>query len=53
MCLRFYTICYKNMLNEVIVQIRNTKYYEKYRNNTLLSIVFSENKEIACKFENI
>jgi hypothetical protein len=29
--------------------------YERYRDNNpiLLSIVFSENKDIACKFEDI
>ncbi|MDR2436961.1 MAG: PD-(D/E)XK nuclease domain-containing protein [Endomicrobium sp.] len=45
----------ENMLKEGMIQIRSTKYYERYRNNNpiLLSIVFSENKEIACKFEDI
>jgi hypothetical protein len=42
------------MLNEAMIQIKDTKYYEKYSNNnpTLLGIVFSKNKDIACKFEN-
>jgi Holliday junction resolvase-like predicted endonuclease len=42
-------------LKEAMLQIRDKKYYEKYINNTptLLAIVFSENKEIGCKFENL
>jgi Holliday junction resolvase-like predicted endonuclease len=42
-------------LKEALEQIKDTKYYEKYsnRNPTLLGIVFGENKEIACKFDNI
>jgi hypothetical protein len=36
-------------------QIREKKYYEKYTNNNpiLLAIVFSENKDISCRFEDI
>jgi Holliday junction resolvase-like predicted endonuclease len=43
------------MLKEAMVQIRGNKYYEKYisTNPTLLAIVFSENKDIACKFESV
>jgi Holliday junction resolvase-like predicted endonuclease len=42
-------------LKEALRQIKDTKYYEKYsnRNPTHLGIVFGENKDIACKFENI
>jgi Holliday junction resolvase-like predicted endonuclease len=42
-------------LKEAMEQIRNTRYYEKYisSNPTLLAIVFSENKDITCRFENI
>jgi hypothetical protein len=42
------------MLNEAMIQIKDTKYYEKYSNNSppLLGIVFSKNRDIACKFEN-
>jgi hypothetical protein len=42
----------EEMLIEAILQIRNNNYYEKYSNNnpTLLAIVFSENKHIACRF---
>jgi Holliday junction resolvase-like predicted endonuclease len=42
-------------VKEAMNQIRNNRYYEKYTNNnpTLLAIVFSENKDIACRFENI
>jgi Holliday junction resolvase-like predicted endonuclease len=41
-------------LKEALRQIKDTKYYEKYSNNnpTHLGIVFGENKEIACKFDN-
>jgi hypothetical protein len=43
------------MLKEAMRQIRDNKYYQKYKNKNpiLLGIVFSENKEIACRFENI
>jgi hypothetical protein len=43
------------MLKEAMEQIRRNKYYEKYINNNpiLLGIVFSENKDISCKFESI
>jgi Holliday junction resolvase-like predicted endonuclease len=42
-------------LKEAMVQIRGKKYYEKYirSNPTLLGIVFSEKKEIRCKFESV
>jgi hypothetical protein len=42
-------------LKEAMNQIRNNRYYEKYINNNpiLLAIVFSENKDIACRFENV
>jgi hypothetical protein len=45
----------ESKIEEAMVQIRGNKYYEKYRNNntTLLGIVFSENKDIACRFEDI
>jgi hypothetical protein len=43
------------MLKEAMEQIRGNKYYEKYisTNPILLAIVFSENKDIACKFEMV
>jgi hypothetical protein len=45
----------EEMLKEGMGQIREKKYYEKYINNNpiLLGIVFSENKDIACRFENV
>jgi hypothetical protein len=46
----------EEMLKEAMGQIRNNKYYEKYESKEdvpLLGVVFSENKEIGCKFENI
>ncbi|MDR1418550.1 MAG: ATP-binding protein, partial [Endomicrobium sp.] len=46
---------HEEKLKEAIDQIREKNYYEKYINNnpTLLAIIFSENKDIACRFENI
>jgi Holliday junction resolvase-like predicted endonuclease len=43
------------MLKEAMEQIKGNKYYEKYisSNPILLGIVFSENKDIACKFERV
>ncbi|MDR2066951.1 MAG: PD-(D/E)XK nuclease domain-containing protein, partial [Endomicrobium sp.] len=43
------------MLKEAMEQIRRNKYYEKYisSNPTLLAIVFSENKDIGCRFERV
>ncbi|MDR1523043.1 MAG: PD-(D/E)XK nuclease domain-containing protein, partial [Endomicrobium sp.] len=45
----------EEMLKEAMRQIRDNKYYQKYKNNnpTLLGIVFSENKDIACRFEYV
>jgi Holliday junction resolvase-like predicted endonuclease len=45
----------EEMLKEAMLQIRRNKYYEKYTdtNPILLGIVFSENKDISCRFENI
>jgi hypothetical protein len=45
----------EEMLKEGMGQIRDNKYYEKYKNKnpTLLGIVFSENKGIGCRFENV
>ena len=45
----------EEMLKEAMEQIRRNKYYEKYTNKNpiLLGIVFSENKDIACRFESI
>ncbi|MDR1243969.1 MAG: PD-(D/E)XK nuclease domain-containing protein, partial [Endomicrobium sp.] len=42
-------------IEEAMGQIRERKYYEKYISSkpTLLGIVFSGNKEIACKFESV
>jgi hypothetical protein len=42
-------------VKEAMKQIKDNKYYEKYisSNPTLLGIVFSGNKEIACKFESV
>jgi hypothetical protein len=44
----------EEMRQEAINQIRDKKYHEKYINNnpTLLAIAFN-NKEIACKFNNV
>jgi predicted type IV restriction endonuclease len=43
----------ESKVKEAMKQIKDNKYYEKYisSNPTLLGIVFSENKDIACKFE--
>jgi hypothetical protein len=45
----------EEMLKEAMGQIRNNKYYEKYESKDvpLLGVVFSENKEIGCKFESL
>ncbi|MDR2066632.1 MAG: ATP-binding protein [Endomicrobium sp.] len=45
----------ESKLKEAMVQIRRNKYYEKYINSNpiLLGIVFSEKKEIRCKFERV
>jgi Holliday junction resolvase-like predicted endonuclease len=43
------------MLKEAMEQIRENKYYEKYisTNPILLAIVFSEKKDIGCRFERV
>jgi hypothetical protein len=43
------------MLKEAMEQIRGNKYYEKYisTNPILLAIVFSEKKDIGCRFERV
>ncbi|MDR1417840.1 MAG: ATP-binding protein, partial [Endomicrobium sp.] len=45
----------KDKIEEGLNQIKDTKYYQKYTNVnvSLLAVVFCENKNIACKFENI
>ncbi|MDR3125139.1 MAG: ATP-binding protein [Endomicrobium sp.] len=47
----------ESRIEEAINQIKDTKYYEKYINRenevALLAIVFSEKKEIRCKFERV
>jgi Holliday junction resolvase-like predicted endonuclease len=45
----------EQMLNEAMCQIRDKKYYEKYKSRdvTLLGMVFSENKDISYRFEDI
>jgi hypothetical protein len=44
----------EQLVKEGMEQIKKKKYYEKYDGNSevsLLTIAFSDNKEIACKFE--
>jgi Holliday junction resolvase-like predicted endonuclease len=45
----------EGLLKEAMEQIKEKKYYEKYRDKevSLLAVAFGENKEIGCKFENI
>ncbi|MDR1418238.1 MAG: ATP-binding protein [Endomicrobium sp.] len=45
----------KGKMEEGLNQIKDTKYYEKYTNAnvSLLVVVFCENKDVSCKFENI
>ncbi|MDR3125190.1 MAG: ATP-binding protein [Endomicrobium sp.] len=42
-------------IKEAMKQIRETKYYEKYKTNkvSLLAIAFGEKKEIRCRFEGV
>jgi Holliday junction resolvase-like predicted endonuclease len=42
-------------IEEAMGQIKDTKYYERYKSSdvSLLGIVFGENKEIRCRFENV
>ncbi|MDR0617569.1 MAG: PD-(D/E)XK nuclease domain-containing protein [Endomicrobium sp.] len=45
----------ESKIEEAMRQIREGKYYEKYKSNkvTLLAIVFGDNKEIRYKFERV